>query len=113
GVKVMSLGWYWKIVKEILTSELTPILVVVAAVGFAIARSTRLGQGYGAAGISVRLFDWWLATMILFIVAAGYGNRHPWYQLPLVPIAAVFAGMACAFIAGKVIAPPARIAAGI
>jgi hypothetical protein len=25
----------------------------------------------------------------------GYGNRHPWYQLPLVPIAAAFAGRFC------------------
>jgi hypothetical protein len=33
--------------------------------------------------------------MILFIVVVGYGNRHPWYQLPLVPISAVFAGQFC------------------
>jgi hypothetical protein len=36
--------------------------------------------------------------MILFIVVVGYGNRHRWYQLPLVPIAAAFGGAACAFI---------------
>ena len=40
--------------------------------------------------------------MILFIVVVGYGNRHPWYQLPLVPIAAAFAGAACAFIGSKI-----------
>ena len=40
--------------------------------------------------------------MILFIVVAGYGNRHRWYQLPLVPIAAAFAGAACAFCASKI-----------
>jgi hypothetical protein len=32
----------------------------------------------------------------------GYGNRHQWYQLPLVPIAAAFAGAGCAFVASKV-----------
>ena len=34
--------------------------------------------------------------MIVFIVVVGYGNRHPWYQLPLVPIAAALAGSALA-----------------
>ena len=48
------------------------------------------------------LFDWWLATMILFVVAVGYGNRHPWYQLPFVPIAAAFAGAGCAFFESKI-----------
>src|SRR5438046_9033620 len=30
--------------------------------------------------------------MVLFVVAVGYGNRHPWYQLPFVPITAAFTG---------------------
>jgi hypothetical protein len=33
--------------------------------------------------------------MVAFVFFLGYGNRHPWYQLPLVPIAAVFAGVIC------------------
>jgi hypothetical protein len=49
-----------------------------------------------------RLFHWWLAAMIVFIIIVGYGNRHRWYQLPLVPIAAAFAGAGCAFIASKI-----------
>jgi hypothetical protein len=49
-----------------------------------------------------RLFHWWLATMIVFIIVVGYGNRHRWYQLPLVPIAAAFAGAACAFVVSKI-----------
>ena len=49
-----------------------------------------------------RLFHWWLATMILFIVIVGYGNRHRWYQLPLVPIASAFAGAACAFVGSRI-----------
>jgi hypothetical protein len=40
--------------------------------------------------------------MLLFVVGVGYGNRHPWYQLPFVPIAAAFAGAACAFIGSKI-----------
>ena len=39
--------------------------------------------------------------MILFIIIVGYGNRHQWYQLPLIPIFAAFAGAACAFLATK------------
>ena len=49
-----------------------------------------------------RLFHWWLAAMIVFIIVVGYGNRHRWYQLPLVPIAAAFAGAACAFVGSKI-----------
>ena len=48
------------------------------------------------------LFDWWLAAMVLFVVVVGYGNRHPWYQLPFVPVAAAFAGAGCAFFESKI-----------
>ena len=34
--------------------------------------------------------------------SVGYGNRHLWYQLPLVPIAAAFAGAVCAFVGSKI-----------
>ena len=40
--------------------------------------------------------------MVLFIIIVGYGNRHPWYQLPLVPIAAAFAGVGCAFAGSRI-----------
>ena len=40
--------------------------------------------------------------MVLFVIVLGYGNRHLWYQLPLVPIAAAFAGAVCAFVASKI-----------
>ena len=40
--------------------------------------------------------------MILFVIVVGWGNRHRWYQLPLVPITAAFAGAACAFIGSKI-----------
>jgi hypothetical protein len=51
--------------------------------------------------------------MVLFIVIAGYGNRHRWYQLPLVPIVAAFAGAACAFFASKISWRPAAITLSI
>ena len=40
--------------------------------------------------------------MVLFVIVLGYGNRHLWYQLPLVPIFAAFAGAACAFVSSKI-----------
>jgi hypothetical protein len=91
GIRIMSASWYWKILKQIITSSLTPLLFASAVAGLFVARSTK----------NARLFQWWLAAMILFIIVAGYGNRHQWYQLPLVPIAAALAGVACAFIGLK------------
>ena len=74
------------------TSSLTPILLVGTIVGLCVAPR----------GKHAGLFHWWLAAMILFIIILGYGNRHPWYQLPLVPIAAAFAGAACALVGAKI-----------
>ena len=86
GVKIMSAAWYWKIAKQIPTSTLTPVLFLIGAVGIFVSRSKS----------QARLFYWWLLAMIVFIIIVGYGNRHPWYQLPLVPIFAAFAGVFCA-----------------
>jgi hypothetical protein len=38
------------------------------------------------------VFHWWVVAIIIFIVTVGRGNAHPWYQLPLVPVAAAFTG---------------------
>jgi len=86
GIKIMSLGWYWDIAKQIPTSELTPVLFLIGSAGLFFAKSKS----------AARPFYWWLAAMILFIVVVGFGNRHPWYRLPLVPIFAAFAGAVCA-----------------
>ena len=51
--------------------------------------------------------------MVLFVVAVGYGNRHPWYQLPLVPITAAFAGAGCAFFESKISSRVAVVALSI
>ena len=100
GVRIESLSWYWDIARQTATSGLTPVLVIIALIGLFVA---------GARRKHAYLFHWWLAGMILFIVVAGYGNRHPWYQLPLVPIAAAFAGAACVFVGSKISSRPAAI----
>lgn len=88
GVKIMSLAWYWEIAKQIPTAEMTPILFLLGAFGVWQTRSRS----------AARPFHWWLGAMIVFIVVVGFGNRHPWYRLPLVPIFAAFAGAACAHV---------------
>jgi hypothetical protein len=94
GIRIESFSWYWHIGQQTLVSSLTPALSVMAFVGLFVPQSR--DRRYS------RLFHWWLAAMIVFIIIVGYGNRHRWYQLPLVPIAAAFAGAACAFVASKI-----------
>jgi hypothetical protein len=85
GFRIMSASWYWSIATKTASSSLTPVLFVLALGGVFIVPPGKYS----------RMFHWWLAAMILFIYVVGWGNRHQWYQLPLVPIAAVFAGCAC------------------
>src|SRR5207249_2032119 len=92
GIRLENFSWYWHIARETLTSSLTPLLSLMALIGLLVAPRSKYS----------RLFHWWLAAMIIFMIVVGYGNRHRWYQLPLVPIAAAFAGAACAFIGSKI-----------
>jgi hypothetical protein len=123
GVRIMSASWYWKIAKQIATSSLTPVLFALATAGAFITRSTTEPAGaerreresprgltsrVASQSIRAGLFHFWLAAMIVFIVVVGYGNRHQWYQLPLVPIAAALAGAACASLASKISARSVR-----
>ena len=103
GVKMMPLAWYWKIVQEVPTLALTPFIFVLAGIGLFTARSIS----------RARPFYWWLVAMFLFVVVVAYGNRHPWYRLPLVPIAALFGGSACAFIGTKAFSGAAKSAGSI
>ena len=100
GIQIENFSSYWKIMRLTGISSLTPVLSILATLGLFVAPG----------GKYRRVFHWWLAATILFIIVVGYGNRHQWYQLPLVPIAAAFAGAACAFIASKI---SASRAAGI
>jgi len=92
GIRIENFSWYSGIVRRTATSSLTPVLSAVAIIGLFVAPRSRHSG----------LFYWWLAAMLLFVIVAGYGNRHPWYQLPLVPIATAFAGVACASIGSKI-----------
>ena len=128
GVRIMSASWYWKIAKQITTSSLTPVLFALATAGAFMTRSTTELAGAERGGresprglmsrgasksMRAGLFHFWLAAMIVFIVIVGYGNRHQWYQLPLVPIAAALAGTACASVASKISARNVRITLSI
>ena len=98
GVRIEHFSWYWHIARQTVISSLTPLLSFMALIGIFVARRSRYS----------RLFHWWLAAMLIFLIVVGYGNRHLWYQLPMVPIAAAFAGTACAFIGSKI---PSRVVA--
>ncbi len=103
GVRIEGLQWYSNIARQTAISSLTPVLAIMALMGLFVAPRGKYG----------RLFDWWLAAMVLFVVVLGYGNRHRWYQLPLVPIAAAFAGAACTFFGSKISSRRAAIALSI
>ncbi|HEX4653648.1 MAG TPA: glycosyltransferase family 39 protein [Candidatus Udaeobacter sp.] len=103
GVRIESFSWYAAIVWRVATLSLSPVVTLLALIGlFVVPRLQRCTHADKGRSNCSLLFHWWLAAMILFIVVAGYGNRHPWYQLPLVPIAAAFAGAACAFCASRI-----------
>src|SRR5437660_4604120 len=97
GIRIENLSWYWRNVRLTGISSFTPVLSILATLGLFVAPR----------GKYTRILHCWLAAMVLFIIVVGYGNRHQWYQLPLVPIAAAFAGAACAFTGSKI---PSRIA---
>jgi hypothetical protein len=92
GIRIESFSSYSHIARETLTSSLTPLLSLMALIGLLVAPRMKYS----------RFFHWWLAAMVPFVIVLGYGNRHLWYQLPLVPIAAAFAGAACAFVGSKI-----------
>jgi 4-amino-4-deoxy-L-arabinose transferase-like glycosyltransferase len=94
GIRIENFSWYWNIVRRIVTVGLTPVLAIMALIGLSVAPRSKFSA----------VFRWWLVAMILFIIVVGYGNRHPWYQLPLVPIAAGLAGAGCAWIGSKLYA---------
>ena len=85
GFAIKGVEWYWKIARQTVLSTLNPILFLLALAGSFFRRQGKYS----------RAFHWWFAAMVVFIFVVGWGNRHQWYQLPLVPIAAVFAGCAC------------------
>ena len=98
GFEIMNPSWYVGIFWRVVTRSLTPVLSLLALAGVFILPRERYA----------RVFHIWLGAMVLFVFVVGYGNRHPWYQLPLVPIAAVFAGRLCYEISNRIRRPVVR-----
>lgn len=98
GIRIENLAWYFDVARKTATSRLTPVLSILALIGLIVAPRLQRSERGTSPPVYPWFFHWWLAAMVLFIVVVGYGNRHPWYQLPLAPIAAALAGAACAFI---------------
>lgn len=86
GVRLMPIRWYGKIAARMIASDVTAVPLVLATAGLFLARRYVAPRSF--------LFHWWLAAMILFVIVVGYGNRHSWYQLPLIPVVAAFTGVA-------------------
>ena len=85
GLAIVSFQTYLGILKRIVTWQLTPIVTTAMLCGIFLPSRGKHG----------RLVHWWLVGIILFIFFAGAGHhRHAWYQLPMVPVAAAFAGFA-------------------
>jgi hypothetical protein len=85
-LEIAEVGWYVEIFHRLATSSLTPIVSAAMLVGLFVPARTAYAW----------VFHWWLLALLVFIVLAGWGNHeHDWYQLPIVPVAAVFAGRAC------------------
>ncbi len=84
--QIVSLEAYMDVGREAATWSLTPLVSGAMLVGMFMSGGATLG----------RLFHWWLAAIVIFLIVAGRGaSSHQWYQLPLVPVAAAFAGRAC------------------
>ena len=85
-LEMAEVGWYVEIVHRLATSSLTPLVSAAMLVGLVVPVRPAFG----------RVFHWWLLALLVFIILAGWGNHeHDWYQLPLVPVAAALAGVAC------------------
>ena len=95
GLETMSLDWYMNIVQQALTSAATPVTAAAMLLGICLPAQAKLD----------RLFHWWLLAILLFMIVAGQGHRHPWYLLPVVPVVAALAGRACDFALSRLARP--------
>ena len=95
GITIGNLSLYGKILRLAATSSLTPLLFVMLVVGIFLPPPRKFG----------RVFHWWLFGILLFAFMAAWGHRHPWYLLPLVPVAAAFAGFVCDFVLLRLLQP--------
>lgn len=93
GLRLMTPAWYAHIARITFVESLTPPLSLLALAGICATWRQR----------DAAPFRWWLIAMVAFVVIVGYGNRHAWYQLPLVPLAAIFAGAFLAQLRSRLI----------
>jgi 4-amino-4-deoxy-L-arabinose transferase-like glycosyltransferase len=84
GIALADPSFYAFIARRLFTSSLTPLAAAGMLAGLFLPARAKYG----------RVFHWWLVAIMLFVIIAGHGNRHPWYQLPMVPVAAALAGRA-------------------
>jgi hypothetical protein len=91
GVKFMNCAFYWKIVVMTATMTLTPVLFA----------STLVGAFFRPKKEYSYVFHWWLVAILIFTVIVGYGNRHEWYRLVLVPVAAALTAIVWDSILGR------------
>jgi hypothetical protein len=92
GLETVSLDWYMNMVQQALTSVATPVTSAAMLIGICLPPQAKF----------CRVFHWWLVAILLFMIVAGQGHRHPWYLLPVVPVAAAFAGRACDFALARI-----------
>jgi 4-amino-4-deoxy-L-arabinose transferase-like glycosyltransferase len=95
GLETVSLDWYVNIVQQALTSVATPVTSLAMLLGLCLRSQEKFDH----------LFHWWLVAIFLFMIVAGQGHRHPWYLLPVVPVAAALAGRACDFALTRIARP--------
>lgn len=94
GITIESLDWYVGILHRTVTTGLTPLIVAAMLVGIIVQPRVQFG----------RVFHWWLLASMMFVVVVGQGNRHPWYQLPMAPVAAALAGVGYDFTGRRLMA---------
>jgi 4-amino-4-deoxy-L-arabinose transferase-like glycosyltransferase len=83
GIGIRNWQFYRHILWKTVTFSLTPVLTAALIAGVPVRSRTRYGQ----------VFHWWLVAFVVFFIFAARENRHPWVQMPLVPIAAAFLGI--------------------
>jgi 4-amino-4-deoxy-L-arabinose transferase-like glycosyltransferase len=84
GLAIGDLTWYGTILWRLVMWSLTPPVAGAMLLG-------ALCPGHKPFRY---LFHWWLLAYVGLMIVTSYGHRHQWYQLPVVPVAAAFSGMA-------------------